>query len=105
MVAVQAPPTEVLTAVGVIEAEGFVAVVDAAEAMAKAADITVTGMLSIGSGIMAISISGLLADVVEAIEIGRSVIDTGNGVPVSAVVFANPAPAVRAIALHLDEVE
>jgi microcompartment protein CcmL/EutN len=91
-------------AVGVIEAEGFVALVDGAQVMVEAAAVTVAGMLSLGSGIVAVAITGPLAHVAEAIEAGRGAIAVGHGVPVSTAVFANPTPAVRAIARHLDEV-
>ena len=91
-------------AVGIIEAEGFVALVDGAEAMTKGAQVTVGGMLSLGSGLVAVAVTGPLAQVVEAIEIGRRAIRDGHGVPVSATVFANPCAAVRAIATHLPEV-
>jgi microcompartment protein CcmL/EutN len=95
---------EVAGAVGIIEAEGYVALLDAADIMTKSADVTLGGMLSLGSGLVALSVTGELAHVVEAIEAGQDTIRAAHGVEVNAVVFANPCPPVRAVADHLDEV-
>ena len=53
-----------------IEAEGMVAVFDAVDAMVKATDVTVEGTMRLGGGIVAVALSGDLATVEEATEIG-----------------------------------
>lgn len=57
-------------AVGLLETRGFPAMVGAADAMAKAADIKVVAHQSIGSGLCTIIIRGSLSNVAIAVEAG-----------------------------------
>jgi microcompartment protein CcmL/EutN len=85
-------------AVGILEAEGFVAVFDAAEAMAKAADVEIGGLVTLGSGLVAVTISGSLASVQAAMHVGERTVRTAHDRDAAAIVFASPCPAVMALA-------
>lgn len=89
-------------AVGFLEAQGFVPALDAADAMTKAAHVRVHGVSRLGGGLVSICLSGDLAQVVEAIEVGEETVRAHRGVEVRAVVFPNPCPTVRAVAHHPD---
>lgn len=91
-------PDEQCTAVGFVEAQGFVPVFDAVQQMAKSAVVEVGGIVSVGGGIVAVSLHGSLSQVVEAVEVGEDTIRAGHGVEASCIVFARPGRAVRAIA-------
>ena len=60
-------------AVGFIEAEGFVPIFDAVDAMVKATEVDVRGVTRLGGGIVAVAVAGDLATVEEAVEIGEEV--------------------------------
>jgi len=86
------------TAVAFVEAEGFVAVLDAADAMSRTARVRLGGVSRIGGGLVSISVAGELAQVIEAIEVGEETIRAHHGAAVRSVVFPRPCPAVAAIA-------
>ena len=81
-----------------IEAEGMVAVFDAVDAMVKATDVTVEGTMRLGGGIVAVALSGDLATIEEATEIGVSTARSQTRGKVSSVIFASPSVPVSAIA-------
>lgn len=81
-----------------IEAEGMVAVFDAVDAMVKATDVTVEGTMRLGGGIVAVALSGDLATVEEATEIGVTTARALTRGRVSSVIFASPSAPVAAIA-------
>jgi microcompartment protein CcmL/EutN len=85
------------SAVGFIEAEGFVPVFDAVDALVKATDGTVSGVVRLGGGLVAVAVSGDLATVEEAVEVGAETAKAISGGPVRSVVFANPCDAVAAL--------
>ena len=85
-------------AVGFVQAEGFVPVFDAVDAMVKATDVTVTGVMRLGGGLVALAVRGDLATVEEAVEIGEETARAVSGGAVSSIVFANPCDAVAALA-------
>ena len=58
-------------AVGFIEAEGFVPVFDAVDAMVKATEVEVRGAVRLGGGLVAVAVTGDLATVEEAVEVGE----------------------------------
>jgi ethanolamine utilization protein EutM len=60
-------------AVGFIEAEGFVPIFDAVDAMVKATEVDVRGVTRLGGGIVAVAVAGDLATVEAAVEIGEEV--------------------------------
>ncbi len=88
------------SAVGFIEAEGFVPIFDAVDAIVKATEVTVTGVVRLGGGLVAVAVTGDLATVEEAVEIGEETAKAVSGTAVRSIVFANPCDAVEAIAVN-----
>ncbi|WP_326836965.1 BMC domain-containing protein [Amycolatopsis rhabdoformis] len=88
------------TAVGFVETEGFVPIFDAVDAIVKATNVTVEGVVRLGGGIVAVALSGDLATVEEATEIAEETAKAVSGAQVRSVVFANPCDAVAAVAGH-----
>ena len=86
------------TAVGFIEAEGFVPIFDAVDAMTKATEVEVRGTVRLGGGLVAVAVSGDLATVEEAVEIGEETARAISGRTVKSIVFASPAEPILAIA-------
>lgn len=87
-------------AAGFIEAEGFVPIFDAIDAMVKATDVAVRGTMRLGGGLVAVALTGELATVEEATEIGEETARAVSGRPVNSIIFASPSEPVTAIALN-----
>ena len=87
-----------MSAAGFIEAEGFVPIFDAIDAMVKATDVTVSGTVRLGGGIVAVAVTGDLATVEEAVEVGEETARAVSGRTVKSIVFASPSTPVAAIA-------
>jgi ethanolamine utilization protein EutM len=87
-------------AAGFIEAEGFVPIFDAIDAMVKATDVTVQGTVKLGGGLVAVAITGDLANVEEAIEVGEESARAVSGSQVKSIIFASPSAPVAAIAAN-----
>jgi carbon dioxide concentrating mechanism protein CcmK len=85
-------------AAGILEAEGFVPIFDAAEAMTKATEIEVGGMVSLGSGLVAVTVRGSLAHVAEAVRIAERTIHHDHGLASRSIVIARPCAIVSALA-------
>lgn len=78
-------------ALGIIETKGYVGSVEAADAMAKAADVDITKQVQIGAGFLSILIQGDVGSVKAAVDAGAEA--AGRvGELVSAHVIARPAP-------------
>lgn len=88
------------TAAGFIEADGFVPIFDAVDAMVKATDVHVQGVMRLGGGLVAVAVSGDLATVEEAIEIGESAARSMSKASVKSIIFASPSDPVAAIAMN-----
>jgi ethanolamine utilization protein EutM len=88
-----------------IEAEGFVPIFDAVDAMVKATEVTVQGTMRLGGGIVAVSLTGDLATVEEATEIGTETARAVSGGSVRSIIFANPSVPVAAIAGNPDLID
>jgi len=88
------------TAVGFIEAEGFVPIFEAVDAIVKATDVHVEGVVRLGGGLVAAALSGDLATVEEAVEIGEETAKAISGTAVRSIVFASPCDAVAALAAN-----
>jgi ethanolamine utilization protein EutM len=58
------------SAIGMIETKGFVAALAAADAMVKAANVTITDRQQVGDGLVAVIISGEVGAVKAATEAG-----------------------------------
>jgi microcompartment protein CcmL/EutN len=59
-------------ALGMIETRGLVAAIEAADAMVKAADVTLVGTEKIGSGLITVMVRGDVGAVKAATEVGAS---------------------------------
>lgn len=87
-------------AVGFIEAEGFVPVFDAVDAMVKATSVQVNGTVRLGGGLVAVAVTGDLATVEEAVEVGETAAREVSGARVRSIIFASPAGPVAALAFR-----
>ena len=61
-----------LEALGMVETRGLVAAVEAADAMCKAANVTLVGTEKIGSGLVTVMVRGDVGAVKSAVEAGES---------------------------------
>lgn len=59
-------------ALGMIETRGLVAAIEAADAMVKAAEVTLIGTEKIGSGLVSVMVRGDVGAVNAAVEAGKS---------------------------------
>ena len=66
-------------AVGMIETKGFPAVVEAADAMVKAARVTLVGYEKIGSGRVTVIVRGDLSEVQASVSAGTENVTRANG--------------------------
>lgn len=83
-----------------IEAEGYVPIFDAVDAMVKATDVTVEGTMRLGGGLVAVALTGDLATIEEATEIGEETARAVSGRAVKSIIFASPSDPVMAIATN-----
>jgi len=88
----------VTKACGFLECDGFVPIFHAVDAMAKSTEVTVSGVVKLGGGLVAVSVTGDLATVEEAIAIGEAAI--GESVRKKSIIFANPAGPVAVLAAN-----
>jgi len=61
-----------LNSLGFVETKGFVAAVEAADAMAKAANVTIVGTERVGGGLVAIIVEGDVGSVKAAVDAGAA---------------------------------
>ena len=66
------PPKEVLGALGIVETRGFIPAVEAADAMAKAANVRLRGMKKVGSGLVSVIVRGDIGAVKAATDAGAA---------------------------------
>ena len=76
-------------AIGMIETKGFVAALAAADAMVKAANVTITGREEVGDGLVAVIINGDVGAVKAATEAGA---ETANQIGELVSVHVIPRP-------------
>jgi len=76
-------------AIGMIETKGFVAAIAAADAMVKAANVTIVGREEVGDGLVAVIINGDVGAVKAATEAGAEAANT-VGTLVSVHVIPRP---------------
>lgn len=76
-------------ALGLVETRGLTALIEVADAMVKAANVTLTGMEKIGSGYVTIMINGDVGAVKAAVEAGAQA-SKGLGELVAAHVIPRP---------------
>lgn len=87
-------------AVGFIQADGFVPIFEAVDSMVKATNAEILGVVRLGGGLVAVSVTGDLATVEEAIETGNETASAVSQGKVKSIVFASPCDPVSAIATN-----
>jgi len=87
-----------MQALGLIETQGFVAAMEAADSALKAASVSLVGQKRPGSGLVAIIITGDVAAVKSAVDAGRESA-SAVGKVVSTQVIARPHPDMDKIIL------
>lgn len=80
-------------AIGLIETQGFTAVIEAIDTACKAANVEVIGKEKLGGGYITVLIKGDVAAVEAAVEAGRLKVD-GLGKLISAHVIARPSEGI-----------
>ena len=83
-------------AIGIIETQGFTAVIEAIDAACKAASVEVIGREKLGGGYISVVIKGDVAAVKAAIETGKSHVE-GLGKLIAAHVIPRPSASVLAL--------
>ncbi len=77
-------------AIGMIETQGFVGVLEGADAMCKAGDVTIIGKEKLGGGYITVLVRGQVAAVRSAVEAGQAAIHRVGGKLVLAHVIPRP---------------
>ena len=83
-------------AIGLIETQGFTAVMEAIDTACKAANVEVIGKDKLGGGYITVMIKGDVAAVKAAIEAGQEKVGA-LGKLIAAHVIARPSPAVLSL--------
>lgn len=84
-------------ALGAIETFGLVFVLEAADAMCKAGDVTLIGYENTASGYISILVEGDVAAVEAAVEAGVAAVDEMGAEVYSSVVIPRPHPDLKKI--------
>ena len=84
-------------ALGMVETKGLVAMIEAADAMVKAANVTLIGYEKIGAGFVTAIVRGDVAAVKAATDAGAQAIKAIKGELVSVHVIARPHADVEAV--------
>lgn len=85
---------------GFIETEGYVPIFRAVDAIVKSTDVTVTAIVKLGGGIVAVGLQGDLATVEEAVAVGERVANEIGRGRCRSIIFANPCEPVEALAAN-----
>lgn len=83
-------------AIGLIETQGFTAVLEAIDSACKAANVEVLGKEKLGGGYITVLIKGDVAAVQTAVEVGKAKVD-GLGKLIAAHVIARPSDGVLSL--------
>ncbi len=83
-------------AIGLIETQGFTAVIEAIDTACKAANVEVAGREKLGGGYICVVIRGDVAAVKAAVEAGRTKVE-GLGKLIAAHVIARPSASVQSL--------
>jgi ethanolamine utilization protein EutM len=81
-------------AIGLIETQGLVGIIEAADAMCKAANVEIVGKESIGGGYVTVMVKGDVAAVQAAVEAGTEAVKRIGGKLILAHVIARPHSGV-----------
>jgi len=90
------PADQASFAIGLIETQGFIAVIEAIDTACKAANVEVLGREKLGGGYISVVIKGDVAAVRAAIDAGKSRVE-GLGKLIAAHVIPRPSPAVLSL--------
>ena len=90
-----------LEALGMIETRGLTASIEAADAMVKAAEVTLIGTEKIGSGLVSVMVRGDVGAVKAAVEAGTAAASR-LGEIIATHVIPRPHSDVEKILPHLD---
>ena len=85
-----------VNAVGFVETRSFVCIVQAADAMLKAADIRIERYEKLGNGLVAVSVTGDIGSVRVAVEAGLKTLD-GKEEYSRGGIIANPHEDLRSV--------
>lgn len=83
---------------GFLESEGYVGIFHAVDAMSKATGVTISGVIKLGGGLVAVAVTGELATVEEAIAVGEAALAAEGGARYKSIIFANPCEPVAYLA-------
>ena len=84
-------------AIGMIEIFGLAYILQAADAMGKAANVEILGYENVASGYISVLAAGDVAACRAAVDAGVKAVETMGGQVYSSAVIANPHPALRDI--------
>lgn len=85
-----------LQSIGVLETQGFVALIEAADAMLKAANVEVVKHVQVGGGILTCIVQGELSGLKAALEAGAAAANKVGGLRCY-FVLAKPSAAVLSL--------
>jgi len=88
-------------ALGMIETRGLVGSIEAADAMVKAADVTLIGKVHVGGGLVTVMVRGEVGAVKAAVDAGAAAAQRVGNL-VSQHVIPRPHGEVEGILPHLD---
>ena len=84
-------------AIGLIETQGLVGVIEAADVMCKAANVEIVGKESVGGGYVAVMVKGDVAAVKAAVEAGAEAVNRIGGKLIVAHIIARPHSGVTSL--------
>ena len=88
-------------ALGMIETRGLVGAIEAADAMVKAANVTLVGRAQVGGGLVTVMVRGDVGAVKAATDAGAAAAER-VGELISVHVIPRPHPEVEGILPHID---
>ena len=91
-----------LQALGMVETKGLVASIEAADAMVKAANVTLTGKVLVGGGLVTVMVRGDVGAVKAAVDAGAAAAER-VGELISIHVIPRPHADVEMILPHVNE--
>jgi ethanolamine utilization protein EutM len=84
-------------AIGFIETQGFVGLLEGADAMCKAGDVQIIGKEKLGGGYITVVVRGKVAAVKAAVEAGAQAVENVGGKLILSHVIARPHEEIRAL--------
>ena len=81
-----------LQALGMVETKGLVAAIEAADAMVKAANVTLIGKERIGSGLVTVMVRGDVGAVKSAVDAGAAAAERVGELVSVCLLYTSPSP-------------